>query len=204
LPLAIGNQYGYVITCEYDFAVLWNGGNSVHDLKILLPNHITDNAKHFYPRIESHFGHGILTINPPFFIRTPTGVNTITMSPPNYILPGITTMVGVIETDNIRRNFTFNLKIHLPNVQIAIPKGTPIAAFMPIPRYFADSFDMRFADDVFSEEIVIEELQAQEDAAIKRLDIEYISDPPVGRDYFMGRDIYGNEFKDHQLPKRKK
>jgi hypothetical protein len=204
LPLSIANSYGYVITCEYDFAVIWDGGISIDSLKLLLPPHVKDNAKGLFPLLQSHFGHGILTINPPFFIRTPKGINTMTIHPPNYIIPGVTTMNGVIETDNIRRNFTFNLKVHLPNVQIAIPKGTPIAAFIPIPRYFADNFDMRFADEVFSEEVIMEEFQASEDANTQRQEIELKSTPRVGRDYFRGQDVYGNKFESHQLPKRKK
>lgn len=203
LPLAIGNQYGFVVTCEYDFAVLWNGGNHTDDLTIIVPDKYPNNAFGLYPRLESHFGHGILTVNPPFFVRTPIGVNTMTISPPNYVLPGITTMTGVIETDNLCRNFTFNLKVHLPNVQIAIPKGTPIAAFIPIPRYFADSFEAVFAEDLFEDEVIQEILQTSEDANEKRREIELKQMPPVGRDYFRGQDVYGNKFPDHQLPKRK-
>lgn len=204
LPLSIANSYGYVITCEYDFAVIWDGGNKIDSLQLLLPSYVENNAKGLFPLLQSHFGHGILTVNPPFFLRTPKGINIMTIHPPNYIIPGMTTMSGVIETDNLRRNFTFNLKVHLPNVQISIPKGTPIAAFIPIPRYFVDNFSMRFADEIFSEEVIVEEFQAANDSHIKRQEIEYGLIPPVGRDYFRGQDVYGNKFKDHQLPKGKK
>ena len=100
------------------------------------------NKKH--PRIDSHFGEGIITIGTPFILRTPPGINIMTINPPNYIIPNITVMTGVIETDNLRRNFTFNLKIQMPNIRVTVPAGTPLAGFIPIPRYFADNFELKY------------------------------------------------------------
>jgi hypothetical protein len=205
LPLSIANEYGYVIVAEFDFSVVWNGGDNVNDLKFFLPDDIRDNhGKGLYPTVKSHFGFGIITIELPFHIRSPKGVNIMTINPPNFVLPNMTVMSGVVETDNLRRSFTCNLKVQMPNIEVVIPKGTPLAGFIPIPRYYADSFEMKFAEEIFSEDDVIEEIQAAEDAAIKREQIEYVSTPPVGLDYFRGQDVYGNKFSDHQLPKRNK
>jgi len=204
LPLSIANEYGYTIVSEFDFGFVWDGGDLPENLKILISDDLKDNGIGLYPRVSSHFGSGILTIEPPFHVRTPNGINTMTINPPNCVIPNVTVMSGVIETDNLRRSFTFNLKVQTPNVEVFIPKGTPLASFIPIPRRFADSFDMKFADELFSEEAVIEELQAERDANLKRNEIEYANVPPIGHDYFMGRDVYGNKFKDHQLPKRRK
>jgi hypothetical protein len=196
LPLSIGNQYGFVITSEYDIEFVWDGGGDPDSLKFFF-NEDTDNLT---PRIESHFGSGIITVNPPFTLRTPPGVNLITMNPPNFIIPNVTVMTGVIETDNLRRNFTFNLKVQIPNIKVKIPKGMPIAAFMPIPRYFADKFNLEFAKDVFSKEIITEEEKAVHDANIHREKVEYLSKNLVGKHYMHGIDIYNNKFKDHQTP----
>ena len=140
LPLAIGNQYGFVIKSEFDFGFIWNGQEGRDGITLFFNENEEDLSKK-YPRIESHFGSGIITINPPLWLRTPPGVNLMTINPPNFIIPNITVMAGVIETDNLRRNFTFNLKIQIPNLEVFIPKGTPLAAFIPIPRYYCDSFD---------------------------------------------------------------
>jgi hypothetical protein len=204
LPLSIANQYGYTIISEFDFGIIWDGGERPENLKILLPNNLKNDAEGLYPRVTSHFGSGILTIEPPFHVRTPAGINTMVINPPNCILPNITVMSGVVETDNLRRSFTFNLKVQTPNIEIIIPKGTPLASFIPIPRYFADSFDLKFADEIFSEEVILDELQAETDANLKRNEIEYFAKPNVGLDYFKGQDVYGNKFKDHQLPKGRK
>ena len=194
LPLTIGNQYGFIIKSEFDFSVIWDGGSSTEATVFsFYEKEETLNKK--FPRIESHFGSGIITINPPFTLRTPPGVNLMTINPPNYIIPNMTVMVGVIEADNLRRNFTINLKIQVPNLKINIPAGAPLAAIIPIPRYFADSFELKYAEDIFSENEIIDELQAQNDASFHR---EFVETNGAGRHYLLGQDIYGNKFPDHQ------
>lgn len=194
LPLAIGNQYGFVITSEYDIEFVWNGGEDPSSIEFFF----NEDTSKLTPRIETHFGSGIITINPPFTLRTPPGVNLMTINPPNFIIPNVTVMTGVVETDNIRRNFTFNLKVQIPDIRVKIPKGVPLAAFIPIPRYFADEFELQFAEDIFSEEIISEELQTIYDTNIKREEVEQLNPNKVGRDYLLGNDVYGNKFDDHQ------
>lgn len=194
LPLTIGNQYGFMIKTEVDFSFVWDGGDHPESVKITFHE---DNTKK-YPVIESHFGSGIITVSPPFIIKTPPGVNILTINPPNCIIPNITVMSGAVETDNLNRGLTFNLKIQIPGIEVFVPKGSPIAAFIPIPRYYADNFELKFAEDVFSEDIISEELQANIDSNISRKEIEPFNKNGVGKDYLLGRDIYGNIFLDHQ------
>jgi hypothetical protein len=197
LPLTIGNQYGFTVSSEFDISFEWNGGDKIEDTKL----YINDKVGSFdYPRISSHFGHGIVTVNPPYFFRTPPGVNLITMNPPNYIIPNVTVMTGVVETDNLRRNFTFNLKIQIPNIKTTIPAGFPLAAFMPIPRYYCDEFNLNFAENLFNKKIVDEEIKADRDANKHREEIEPNLKNGVGKHYMQGKDVYGNIFKDHQKP----
>ena len=196
LPLTIGNQYGFILKSEFDFGFVWDGGDSADSTKIFI-NEDLEVLSSKYPRIETHFGYGIITINPPFTLRTPPGVNLMTINPPNYVIPNVTAMTGVVETDNLRRNFTFNLKIQIPNVEVYIPAGTPIAAFIPIPRYYADSFELKIAEDIFDDKIINEEAEAETNASIHREEVETGG---AGRHYLLGNDIYGNKFKDHQTP----
>ena len=200
LPLTIGNQYGFVIKSEFDFSFIWDGGDSTDSIKFFFyETEEKINKKH--PRVETHFGNGIVTIATPFTLRTPPGINIMTINPPNYVIPNVTVMTGVVEADNLRRNFTFNLKIQMPNVQVHIPAGAPIAGFIPIPRYFADSFELKYAEDVFLEkEVIDEELQAEIDVDVYRKGIEPDLPNGVGRQYFLGKDIYENKFPDHQKP----
>jgi hypothetical protein len=197
LPLAIGNKYGFVLKSEYDITFEWNGGPNKEDITITT----NEDVFNLYPIVSSHFGSGIVTINTPFMLRTPPGVNLMTINPPNYILPGITVMTGVVESDNLRHFFTFNLKLQIPNTKITINKGFPLAAVIPIPRYFVDSFNLVMAKDIFTDETIIEELQAEEDFFTLRTEIEPTLPNQRNRLYFNGVDIYGNKFDDHQKPR---
>jgi hypothetical protein len=198
LPLTIGNQYGFTISSEFDIQFVWNGGDRQEDIRFTFFEDLENPVK--YPSVDSHFGSGIITVSPPFTLRTPPGVNLMTINPPNTILHNITVMTGVVEADNLRRNFTFNLKIQIPNIEVFIPKGTPLAGFIPIPRYYGDGFNTMFADEIFDEDVVNEELQASTDSGIQREEIELKNKNQVGRDYFLGRDPYNQYFKDHQKP----
>ena len=201
LPLAIGNTYGFMISSEWGFTAIWDGGDSPESIKIYYDDSL-DNAN-LYPRISSVFGHGILTIDTPFSLRTPPGVNIMTMNPPNYILPAITVMTGVVETDNLRRNFTFNLKMQMANVEVTVPPGFPLAAFIPLPRYYSDTFEIKEASELFSEEIVIEEIQARQDTVLERKTVDLKKPNKVNKRYMRGVDVYDNKFLDHQTPTRK-
>ena len=196
LPLTIGNQHGFTVSSEFEISFEWDGGDRPEDLKIYLNE--VDNLK--YPNISTHFGHGIITINPPYFFRTPPGVNLMTINPPNYVIPNVTVMTGVVETDNLRRNFTFNLKVQMPNIRVTVPAGYPLAAFIPIPRYYSDAFNLDFAENIFSKEVVDEEIKADNDAGEYRKNIEPTLKDGVGRHYMQGKDVYGNTFEDHQRP----
>ena len=78
------------------------------------------------------------------------------------------------------------------------PAGVPLAGFIPIPRYFADQFELKNATELFPEEVILEEQKATTDAIQYRFDVEFKTPKRVGRHYFNGKDVYGNEFPDHQ------
>jgi hypothetical protein len=206
LPLTVGNQYGFIIKSEYDFSFEWDGGDSPDSLKVYSEDESCNNysqsdlCKGLLPEIKSHFGSGIITINLPIILRTPPGINLLTMNPPNIILPNITVMTGVVEADNLRHDFTINLRVQTPNVRIFIPKGTPIAGLIPIPRYFVENFNLVNAEDIFDEQTLEEENFAKSHFS------EYKNKMNTGLNnhYKHGTDVYGNKFLDHQGPTLKK
>ena len=200
LPLSIANTYGFYVKSEFDFSAIWDGTADRNSVLINAP----DSNDDLYPRVESRFGSGIITLTYPFQLRTPPGVNLMTINPPNIVIPNVTVMTGAIETDNLRWFFTFNLKLQKPNIETYFKKNEPLSGFIPIPRYYADGFDLANFEDIVSDEEYTEELQASMDFAYKRNEVDQYLPDRVGRDYYLGRDVYGNNFQDHQLPKRKK
>ena len=194
LPLVLGNSYGFIIKSEFAFYVEWNGGPKESDVKITP----TTDPEGKFPLLESRFGHGTFTLGLPFSLRTPPGINLLTINPPNIPIPNISVMTGVLETDNLRRNFGITLKLQIPNISTHFPVGIPIAAVLPIPRYVGDAYSLKIGEELFSDEI----LQEERDSCKKEIEARENEDltlpNQVNRRYFQGKDIFGNEFKDHQ------
>lgn len=202
LPLSIGNMQGFSVSLPFSFEVLWNGGDSADDLSISVDEkEVHEYLGQNFISLSSHFGHGILTVNLPIELKTPPGVNLMTIAPPNFPLSGLSPMTGVVESDNLRFTFTINIKVDIPNAKIKVNKDYPVTAIIPVPRYFCDSFKLVNADKIFSDDIIKEEMQVVFEHSLNRT---MINQDGLGADnlYYNGMDIRGNKFKDHQLPKK--
>ena len=195
LPLVVGNQYGFVIRSLRDFDVEWDG--SIKDAVITFLN--DDNSKK--QSIKAGFGCGIVTIQNSFALKTPIGVNIMTIQPPNMYIEGCVAMTGVIETDNIRRDFTFNFKITVPNHKISVRKGDPVGAFIPIPRYFVDEFSVALIED---KELHKNEVKESLVLGKERETTDLNMPHRAGRRYFKGLHTNESSYSDHQKPNLKK
>ena len=192
LPLNIGNQYGFIIESLRDFEVIWDGTEANPIITFLNE----DNANKQV--IKNGFGSGIITIQNMFALKTPPGINLMTIQPPNMFIPGCVSMTGVIETDQIKRDFTFNIKITVPNLKIIIKKGDALGAFIPIPRYFVDNFDIKLISDIFDKELHINELEELKQLSNERNTIDKERPHESGRRYFNGINSDGTSYSDHQ------
>ena len=203
LPLSIGNMQGFIVSLPYTISVFWNGKKDNDSITITFYEDFKpyDGYNFIYPKSE--FGHGILTIHLPVTLKTPPGVNLMTIAPPNFPLPGLSPMTGVVESDNLRFSFTLNIKIDFANVDIVIPANTPITGLLPIPRYFCDSFELINAYSIFDKKIVEEESGVVYKNSQLRTYYNNIPSNP-DRLYYSGQDILSNKFKDHQLPNKNK
>jgi hypothetical protein len=205
LPLSIGNMQGFSFSTPFAFEVLWNGETAQSGLRI--KKHESDRLD-YGVNVRSEFGFGIFTIHFPLILRTPPGVNLMTIAPPNFPTPGIMPMTGVVETDNLEFTFTLNFKINEPNMIVRIPADAPLMGILPVPRYFCDSFELKNAYDIFDEKEIEESQKIVEEQSISReIQNQYIYDPENnysdGR-YYRGENIRGKKFADHQLPKKPK
>jgi hypothetical protein len=186
-PVVLGNQLGFLVVSEVDMYVNWNGGQSVKDL------HIDFCEKPITQLISSHFGMGTVTFQNRFQIRTSEKVNIIIVHPINYVLD-YTCMGAYIETDNLRRDFTFNIRINKPGT-FKISKGDPIGLMIPSQRHYIDSFNIKHVED----EIIV---QNERNAAVvlgrERAERDLKYEGGIGKRYYSGQDGWGQEFKDHQ------
>jgi hypothetical protein len=113
-------------------------------------------------------------------------------------IPACVAMTGVIETDQIRRDFTFNLKITVPNYKITVKKGDPLGAFLPIPRYYVDKFDVDLVTSFFDKNLQLNETAEVVELSRQRQNEDLQKPHKSGRKYFNGIHAYGEPYKDHQ------
>ena len=208
LPITFANQMGFVITSLFDFTVRWDGGKERESLTIssdsIIEKDVYGNDKQ---RVYLFFHNGTFTISHDFLLRTPPGTNLFITQPPNFFIPGVSTMSAVIESDNLRRDFTYTLKVTVPNIDIHIKKGDMLAMILPIKRYYADGFQIKDAREIFSIELLQEEIKALVDHSAPDAQFKHErgtfgklkeeENRKLGI-YFRGLDPYGNKFKEHQ------
>lgn len=200
LPLAIGNRYGIAVKSLYEFTATWNGGDQPDDVRIDILDGDGTTPEHAHPcqTVSSHFGMGTITVQNRFVLRTPPGVNLMTISPPNYFIDGVHYMTGVVETDNLRRDFTFNLRLTRPDHKVHIKVGDYVGCVLPIPRYYQDGFGVADAADLLSPEQVEDEHAIGLEFADERREADRGKPHGNGKRYFEGEDVRGNQFPDHQ------
>ena len=195
LPLVIGNQYGFAVKSLFHATFLWNGGPEPADTTITVHNTEEAEAIGGLQLLASQFGLGIVTVQTAFALRTPPEVNLMTLQPPNQFIDGLQNLMGVVEADNLRRDFTFNLKITRPDHPIEIKVGDLLAAVLPIPRGFVEKFELIDAYEWLSPETVAFEQQTARDFGREREEVDSKNKRGVGRRYFRGEDVYGQKFK---------
>ncbi len=194
LPLVIGNQYGFAMKSLLDATLLWNGGPEPQDTTVTIHNTEAAQKHGSLQLMNSHFGLGIVTVQTAFALRTPPSINLMTFQPPNWFIDGLQNMTGVVETDNLRRDFTFNMKLTRANHLVKIKVGDVLGAVLPYPRDYVDHFELKDAYHVFSAEEISTEQKAAHDFGVERSTQDPKKKRGVGRRYFEGEDVYGTKF----------
>lgn len=192
LPLTVGNQYGFIIKSVRDFDIVWDGSRGNAEITFLNEDNSHKQV------IKTGFGDGIITIQNMFALKTPVGINIMTIQPPNHFIPGCFALTGIVECDNIRRDFTFNFKVTVPNIKIEVRKGDPIGAFIPIQRYFVDKFKVESALDHFDRETVMNDIDESSNLSTERNTVDKEKNHMSGRRYFSGTHTDGSTYLDHQ------
>ena len=202
LPINIANEYGYSIIMPCDVLLKWDGKDS---------SVIVEEKNGFnFPIIRTTIANGCISIDFPFSLRTPPEVNLAVLPPFNYFLDNLNLISAIIETDNLRRDFSIVMKMEKAGTS-KINAGDVIATILPIPRYFQDNFIIKKAEEIFLEQEIIEEETALADYKIyKKLKFDANNENTqkgfgrgiMNNDYLKGKDLYGNIFNDHQRKTR--
>lgn len=196
LPMTLANQAGWIVCTPASFSVRWNGGPRPDDTVIVFDQTPPDG------RINSLFGHGTVTFNLPYLMRTPEGMNLWLKGPANWPKHGVQALEGFVESDWTAATFTMNWKLTRPHELVRFERGEPICLMLPYPRQLIDSMvseqrpltdDPQLAADhqrwSNDRDAYHQQVAAGDEDAIR-----------VGwqKDYFQGHDPGNERFNGHQ------
>jgi len=136
LPLVIANQGGWILTSGRTVVAQWSGEDDPEDLTVWSP----DGAD---PPASSQFGHGILSWEVPFLLRTSPGYNLLVRGPANWWKDGAAALEGLVETDWAVATFTMNWKLTRPGVPVRFEPDDPVCMLVPQRRGELESFQAR-------------------------------------------------------------
>ncbi len=195
LPLVIGNQTGFVFRSTRDFDATWAGGDAPATIMWI------DDDLPMKQDVTTQFSHGIISIQNQFWIRTAPGISVMTIQPPNAYIHGLVAMTGVVETDNIRRDFTLNLRITTPGIVVSVRKGDFLSGLVPIRRHETEGYALRLASEVVGASALAGEREEARSLSTERQVRDYLpayGRPGPGRRYARGEHTTGEMYVDHQ------
>lgn len=129
LPLTIANQIGWWVYNPVGFNAIWTGHPNPGGVQFIFDS----DPKLWCIWINDQFGHGIVTWNTPFLIRTkPVGSRLLITGPTNQFKDAIQPLTAVIESDWMSMSFTMNWKITRPGMTIRFDVGEPLFQIIPL------------------------------------------------------------------------
>jgi hypothetical protein len=131
IPLSIANAMGWELLAPARVVAEWNGGRQLEDLTVTLEDPAWGENK----LASSHFGHGILTFQTGYLMRTDPGIGIWARGTPNLPKDGIVALDGIIETDWLPFTFTMNWQLTRPG-RIVFEKDEPFC-FLTLIEYRA-------------------------------------------------------------------
>lgn len=196
LPLTLANQAGWMVCNPSSFTVRWNGGPRPNDTLIVFDDAAGDN------RITSLFGHGTITFNLPYLIRTPPQMNLWVKGPTNWPKDAVQALEGIVETDWTSASFTMNWKLTRPNYLVRFERGEPICMMVPYPRGLLDNLMPRIESIDKDPELAsrYRRWSSDRDEFHQRMAAgdKEVLERGWQKDYFQGRDPGSDRFDQHQ------
>lgn len=189
IPLNIANDYGWAVLSPAGFTASWNGMQDKDAVQVYFDG---EEAHEF---ADSHFGHGILTINVDFLVQTPVGVSTYIRGIPNELIDGLQPLDAIVETDWLPFTFTYNYKFTRP-CKIRFEKEEPLFSFFPINRGEIEGYSIR-QRSIYDDPELAEKYRAygdSRDSHLKKLESGEIESSAQAY-YSNAKDPEGNKYE---------
>lgn len=133
-PMSLANRLGWGISFPEDITFIWDGINDS------TPDHVKVLSGEKY--VHSNRGNRTISFNTGIHFHTDKNLSLLTMPVPNQFIPGAQCITTVVSTSVLETDFPIAWMITVPNIEITIPAGTPIAAILPISLKDIQSYDV--------------------------------------------------------------
>jgi hypothetical protein len=137
-PVTLANVTGWNISCKQDIKFIWDGINdtSQDHVKILEGEDFTYTGR----------GQSSLSVHTGIVIRTEPNISIMTVNPVNYFNDGFETISTVISTSWLDTGFPLAIRAKVPNKEILIKAGEPIATIIPISLSAMDKTEIQIVN----------------------------------------------------------
>jgi hypothetical protein len=137
-PVTQANMVGWSLSLSEDLSFVWNGIN----------NTSADNVQILKGSDFSYSGRGqsTVSINTGLTFRTEESISLVTINPVNYFNDDFETISSLISTSWLDTGFPLAIKAKIPNKEITIKSGTPIATIIPISLTAMDNTSIEIFD----------------------------------------------------------
>jgi hypothetical protein len=124
-PVTQANVIGWSISCSQDISFIWDGINDQTQDHVKILNNISDHSYTGRGQSSISFSTGLI-------FKTEQDVSLFTINPVNYYSNEFETMASLISTSFYDNPLPLAIKAKLPNKEILIKTGTPLATIFPI------------------------------------------------------------------------
>jgi len=144
-PVTQANMVGWYLYSEKDISFIWNGINdtSSSNIEILKGSEFTYTGR----------GQSTVSFMTGLIFRSDQNISFLTISPVNYFNEDFETMSSLISTSFFDNDYPLAIKARVPNKEILIKAGYPIATIIPISLSALDNtciemYDYKDPDNV--------------------------------------------------------
>jgi len=137
-PVTQANMVGWNLFCEEDITFIWNGINdtSGENVKILSGQNFVYTGR----------GQSTISFMTGLVFRTEQNISMLTINPVNYFNEDFETMSSLISTSFYDNDYPLAIKARVPNKEITIKAGTPVATIIPVSLTMLDNTSIEVYD----------------------------------------------------------
>jgi len=137
-PVTQANLVGWSLSCNEDIKFIWNGINdtSQNNIKILSGENFTYTGR----------GQSTISFMTGLVFKSEKDISMLVVNPVNYFSDDFETMSSLISTSWYDKDFPLAIKAKIPNKEITIKAGKPIATIIPISLSSLDNTTIKIYD----------------------------------------------------------